>query len=80
MFYKIHYNVADICPSSYIQYANHISGRTDHPLKYCNNTLQINAYKYFSAVSHMTSSVDDFHKFTMPAIRVMQPLHGAALI
>ena len=47
MFYKIHYNLVDICPPSYLQHANHISSRTDHPLKYCNNNpLQINAYKY----------------------------------
>ena len=47
MFYKIHYNLVNICPPSYIQHANHISSRTDHPLKYCNkNPLQINAYKY----------------------------------
>ena len=47
MFYKIHYSLVDICPPSYIQHANHISSRTDHPLKYCNkNPLQINAYKY----------------------------------
>ena len=47
MFYKIHYSLVDICPPSYIQHANHISSRIDHPLKYCNkNPLQINAYKY----------------------------------
>ena len=47
MFYKIHYNLVDICPPSYIQHANHMSSRTDHRLKYCNkNPLQINAYKY----------------------------------
>ena len=95
MFYKIHYNLVDICPPSYIQHANHISSRTDHPLKYCNNNpLQINAYKYSffpcsiniwnrltcSAVSHVIPSVDNFHKFAIPAIRVMQPLYGAALI
>ena len=34
MFSKIHYNLVDICPPSYIQHANHISSRTDHPLKY----------------------------------------------
>ena len=77
MFYKIHYNLVDICPPSYIQHANHISSRTDHPLKYCNkNPLQINAYKYSffpcsmniwnrlpcSAVSHVIPSVDNFHK------------------
>ena len=34
-----------------------------------------------SAVSHvMILSVDNFHKLAMPAIRVMQPLYGAALI
>ena len=58
------------------------------------NLLQINAYNnYFSprsmniwnrlpcsAVSHVTPSVDSFHKFAIPAIRVMQPLYGAALI
>ena len=86
MFYKIHYNLVDICPPSYIQHANHISSRTDHPLKYCNkNPLQINAYKcYFfphsmniwnrlpcSAVSHVIPYVDIFHKFAIPAIRVM---------
>ena len=86
MFYKIHYNLVDICPPSYIQHANHISSRTDHPLKYCNkNPLQINAYKYSffpcsmniwnrlpcSAVSHVIPSVDNFHKFAIPAIRVM---------
>ena len=52
------------------------------------------AYKYYffprsmniwnrlscSAVSHVTHSVDNFHKFATPAIRVMQPLYGAALI
>ena len=31
MFYKIHHNLLDICPPSYIQHANHISSRTDHP-------------------------------------------------
>ena len=77
MFYKIHYNLVDICPPS-------------------NNKkpLQINAYKYSffprsmniwnrlpcSAVSHVIPSVDNFHKFAIPAIRVMQPLYGAALI
>ena len=58
------------------------------------NRLQINAYKYYfflpsmniwnrlpcSAVSHVTHSVDNFHKFAIPAIRVMQPFYGAALI
>ena len=78
-----------------MQHANHISSRTDHPLKYCNeNPLQINAYEYFffprsmniwnclpcSAVSHVIPSVDNFHKFAIPAIRVMQPLYGAVLI
>ena len=92
MFYKIHYNHVDI---SYIQHANHISSRTDHPLKYCNkNPLQINAYKYIffrpsmniwnhlpcSAVSRVIPSVDNFHKFAIPAIRSMQPLYGAAFI
>ena len=42
MFYKIHYSLVDICPPSYIQHANHISSRTDHPLKYCNKN-RINA-------------------------------------
>ena len=80
MFYKIHYSLVDICPPSYIQHANHISSRTDHPLKYCNkNPLQINAYKYSffprsmniwnrlpcSAVSHVIPSVDNFHKFAI---------------
>ena len=92
---KIHYNLVDICPQSYIQHANRISSRTDHPLKYCNkNPLQINSYEnYFfphsmniwnrlpcSAVSHVIPSVDNFHKFAMPAIRVMQPFYGTALI
>ena len=78
-----------------MQHANNISNRTDHPLKYCNkNPLQINAYEYSffarsmnirkrlfcSAVSHVNQSVDNFHKFAMPAIRVMQPLYGSALI
>ena len=35
MFYKIHYNLVDICPPSYIQHANHIPSRTDHPLRHC---------------------------------------------
>ena len=89
MFYKIDYNLVDICPPSYIQHANHISSRTDQPLKnYNNNPLQINAYKYsFSpkqyeylesspcpAVSHAILSVYNFHKFAIPAIRVMQTL------
>ena len=95
MFYKIHYNLVDICPPSYIQHANHISSRTDHPLMYSNKKpLQINAHKYSffphsmnawnhlpcSAVSHVIPSVDNFDKFAIPAIRVMQPLYGAALI
>ena len=86
MFYKIHYNLVDICPSYYIQHANHISSRTDHPLMYCNKKpLQINAYKYSffprnmniwnrlpcSAVSHETPSADNYHKFAIPAISVM---------
>ena len=33
-----------------------------------------------SAVSHVNPSVDNFHKFAIPAIRDMQPLYGAALI
>ena len=89
MFYKIHYSLVYICPPSYIQHANHISSRTDHPLKYCNkNPLQINVYKYSfsppqyeylesspcSDVSHVIPSVDNFHKFAIPAIRDMQPL------
>ena len=42
IFYKIDYNLVDICPPSYIQHANHISSRTDQPLKNCNNNpLQI---------------------------------------
>ena len=32
------------------------------------------------AVFHVFPSVDNFHKFAMPAIWVMQPLYGAALI
>ena len=84
IFFKIHYNLVDICPPSYVQHANHISSRTDHPLKYCNkNPLQINAYQYSffpcsmniwnclpcSAVSHVIPSVDNFHKYAIPAIR-----------
>ena len=47
MFYKIHYNLVDICPPSYLQHASHISSRTDHPLRYYNkNPLQIFAYEY----------------------------------
>ena len=95
MFYKIHYNHVDICPPSYLQHANHITSRTDHLLKYCNkNPFQINAYKYSffprsmnilnrlpcSAVFNVIPSIDNFHKFAIPAIRVMQPLYGAALI
>ena len=95
MFYKIHCNLVDISPPSYIQQANHISSRTDHPLKYCNkNPLQINAHKYSfiprsmniwnrlpcSSASHVTPSVDNLHKFAMPAFTVTQPLYGAALI
>ena len=94
MFFKNHYNLVDICHLSYIQHANHTSSRTDHPLNFCNkNTLRINAYEYFlslivdiwnlfpcSAVSHVTPSVDDFHKFAISAMKVMQPLYGAALI
>ena len=33
-----------------------------------------------SAVSYVIPSVDNFHKFAIPAIRAMQPLYGAALI
>ena len=33
-----------------------------------------------SAVSHEIPSVDNPHKFAIPAIRVMQPLNDAALI
>ena len=62
---------------------------------YCNkNPLQINAHKHYffprsmniwnrlpcSAVSHVIPSVDNFHMFAIPAIRVMQPLYGVALI
>ena len=95
LLYKIHYNLVDICPPSYIQHASHISSRAIHPLKNCNkNPLHINAYDYYflprhliiwnrlpcSAVSHVTPSVDNFLKFAVPAFRVMQPLCGAALI
>ena len=95
MFYIVHYNFVDICPPSYIQHASHISSRTDHPLKHCNNNpLQINGHKYYffprsmnilnripcSAVAHLIPSVDNFHKFAIPVIRVMYPLYGAALI
>ena len=95
MSYNIHCHLVDIRPPSYIQHASHISSRTDHPLKYCNNNhLQINAYEYYffprsmniwnrlpcSSVSHVIPSVDNFHKFAIPAIKVMQPLYVAALI
>ena len=95
MLYNIHHNLVDICPLYNIQHGSHISSRTNHPLKYCNkNPLQINAYKYSSfsrsmniwnrlpcsAVSHVTPSVDNFYKFALPPIRVMQPLYGAAVI
>ena len=94
MSYKIHYNLVDICPPSYIQHATNISSRTDHPLKYCMNPLQINAYQYSffphsmnirsrlpcSVVSHAIPSADNLHKFAIPAIRVMQPFYAAALI
>ena len=33
-----------------------------------------------SAISHVIPSVDNFHKFAIPVIMVMQPLYGAALI
>ena len=33
-----------------------------------------------SAISHVTTSVDNFHKFAIPEIRVMQPRYGVALI
>ena len=92
MFFKIHYKLVDIFPPSYIQHVNHISSRTGHPLKYCHmNPLQINALKKShsmhiwnclpcSAISHVTPSVDNFHKFAMPDLSVMQPLYGAVLI
>ena len=35
------------CLPSYIQHSNHVSSRTDHPLKLCDkNCLQINVHKY----------------------------------
>ena len=95
MLYDIHYNLVDICPPSYMQHANHISSRTDHPLKYFNkNPSKVIAYKYSfftgsmniwnclpcSTVLYVTPSVDNFHKFAMLAIRVMHQLYGAALI
>ena len=95
MFYRLHYDLDDICPPSNIQHASHISSRTVHHLKYRNNNpLQINAYEYSffpcsmniwnrllcSAVSHVIPSVDDIHKFAMPVISFMQPLYCAALI
>ena len=33
-----------------------------------------------SAISHVIPSVDDLNKYAIPAIRVTQPLYGAALI
>ena len=33
-----------------------------------------------SAVSHVIPSVDNFHKFAIPAIMVMQPVYGAAAL
>ena len=89
MFYKTHYNLVDICPRPCIQHANHISDRTDHPSKYCNkDPSQINANKYSffphrmniwnrlpcSAVLHVTPSIDNCHKLSIPAIKVIQPL------
>ena len=67
MFYKIHYNLVSICPPSYMQHANHISSRTDHPLKYCNkNTLQINAYRhsFFPSLYEYLESSPLFSCFT----------------
>ena len=83
MFCKILHHLVDICPPSYIQHANHVLSRTDQPLMHCSkNTSQINAYRYsfflhsmniwnrlsFSAVSHVTPSVDNLHKLDIPAI------------
>ena len=71
MFYKIHYNLVDICPPSYIQHANHISSRTDHPLKYCNkNPLQINAYKY----SFFHRSMNIWNRLPCSAVSHVIPL------
>ena len=85
MSYKILHNLADICSPSNIPHANHISSRTDHPLKHCNKNplMPINIFPPrsmnicnrlpSSTVFHVTPSVDNLHKFAMPTIRVMQP-------
>ena len=93
--YKIHCNLIDICLPSYIRHANHFSSKTDHPMKHCkNNPLKINAYEYSffhrsmniwsclpsSAVSNLIPSVENFHTFAMPVIRVMHPLYCACVI
>ena len=71
MFFKIHYNLVDVCPPSYIQHANHISYRTDHPLKYCNkNPLQINAHKH----SFFPHSKDIWNRLPCSAVSHVIPL------
>ena len=64
MFYKVHYNLVDICPPSYMQHANHISSRTDRSIDILNHLP-------CSDVSHVIRPVDSFHKYAMPAIRVI---------
>ena len=95
MIYKIHYNLVNIAIPSYIQFANHVSCRIDHPLKYSNNiSLNVNVFKYSffprsiglwnrlprSAVLHVAPSVLIFQEAASPAIRCMQPLHGNLLL
>ena len=94
MFYKIYYNLVDICPPSCIQHANHISSRTDHPLMYFNNNQsQFIFYKYsfffllyeylelsplLSCFTHV-SFVDNSYKLAVPVIRAMQLIFGGSI-
>ena len=71
-----------------------LSKLVDGKLSFFNCWKNINAYKYSffprsmniwnrlpcSAVSHAIPCVDNFHKFSIPAIRLMQPLYVAALM
>ena len=77
MVNKIHYNLVDICPPSCKQPANHISSRTDHPLRYCNKKpLQINAYKY----SFFSCSMNVWNRLPFSAVTNSTALAGQHLI
>ena len=64
----------------FLLYINDVNNAATNQIKHFADDSVLYRNIPCSAAFHVTPSEDNFHKFAIPAIRVMQPLYGAALI